>query len=65
MATVNLLARLLVIVGGLNWGLMGAFQFNLVNTLVGAWPMVENVVYILVGLAALYEAYNWCCGKKK
>ena len=66
MATVNFLARLLVIVGGLNWGLVGGFDFNLVNALVGGWPMVENAVYVLVGLAALYEAYNWCvsCQKK-
>lgn len=47
---------LLVIVGALNWGLIGVFDFNLVNYLLGAWPMVEKVIYILVGLSALWLA---------
>lgn len=49
-------AYALVIVGALNWGLVGLFDFNLVNMLFGAWPMVEKLVYILVGLSAVYEA---------
>lgn len=44
----------LVIIGGLNWGLVGLFGFNLVHMLVGAMPLVEKVVYVVVGLAALY-----------
>lgn len=43
----------LVWIGAINWGLVGAFQFNLVNTLVGSWPTVERIVYVLVGVAAL------------
>lgn len=48
----------LVVVGGLNWGLVGLGNLlnkdlNLVKMLLGKWPMAENVVYILVGLAAL------------
>jgi len=50
----HLVAGALVVVGALNWGLVGAFNFNLVNTLLGGWPMVERVVYVLVGLAALF-----------
>ncbi|MCL5774882.1 MAG: DUF378 domain-containing protein, partial [Patescibacteria group bacterium] len=38
----------------MNWGLV-AFKFNLVSTLVGKWPTVEMLVYLLVGLSALYE----------
>lgn len=49
------LAFLLLVVGGLNWGLVGLFDFNLVGVLFGAWPLVEKVVYILVGLAAVSE----------
>ena len=45
---------ILVVVGALNWGLVGALDFNLVNMLLGAWPMVEKLVYILVGLSAVY-----------
>lgn len=51
--SVHKLAWVLVLVGALNWGLVGAFRFNLVNTIVGSWPTVERVVYILVGLSAL------------
>jgi uncharacterized membrane protein YuzA (DUF378 family) len=45
----------LVIIGALNWGLVGAFEFNLVMKILGSWPMVERVVYVLVGLSAVYE----------
>ena len=47
------LSWLLVMVGALNWGLIGVFGLNLVNKLLGGWPTVERVVYALVGLAAL------------
>ncbi len=47
----------LVIIGALNWGLIGLFGFNLVNALLGSWPMVETVVYVLVGVSAVYRAY--------
>lgn len=49
-------AYALVVVGALNWGLIGLFGFNLVSTIFGTWPMIEKLVYILVGLSALYEA---------
>lgn len=56
---VRTVARLLVFVGALNWGLVGISYFaasnlNLVNMLVGAYPMVEAIVYLLVGLSGLY-----------
>lgn len=43
----------LVWVGALNWGLVGLFQWNLVNALLGSWPTLERLVYGLVGLSAL------------
>jgi uncharacterized protein len=63
MAVVNMVSRLLVIVGGLNWGLVGAAKFNLVETLLGSVPYAPEVVYILVGLAALVEVYRWATEK--
>ena len=53
MCGVHKAAWLLVIIGALNWGLVGAFQFNLVMTLLGNWPVVERLVYVLVGLSAI------------
>lgn len=48
-------AVVLVLAGALNWGLVGLFNFNLVNTLFGGWPMVERVIYVLVGVAAIMK----------
>lgn len=50
------IALVLVIVGGLNWGLVGAFNFDLVAAILGVMSTLSRVVYILVGLAALYIA---------
>ena len=48
----------LLLIGGLNWGLVGAFQFNLVEMLFGTWAWLVRVVYGLVGLSALYGIYT-------
>ena len=45
----------LVIVGAVNWGLIGFFQYNLVNSLFGSMPALERVIYALVGIAGLYS----------
>lgn len=49
-------ALVLVIVGGLNWGLVGALNFDLVAALLGHMSMLSRAVYILVGLSAIYVA---------
>jgi len=49
------LALVLVIVGGLNWGLVGLVQLDVVTTILGT-GVLSNIVYILVGLAAVYLA---------
>lgn len=50
----HMVAFVLTVVGALNWGLWALLNLNLVNMLVGMWPMVERVVYILVGVSGLY-----------
>ena len=55
MRSINILAAILVIVGGLNWGLVGFFNFDLVAALFGAGSTLSRIVYSLVGLAALYQ----------
>ena len=52
------LAYILLIVGGINWGLVGLFDFNLVTTLFGTWQWLVSLVYILVGLSGLYGAFT-------
>lgn len=50
------IALVLVIIGGLNWGLVGLFNFDLVNAILGA-GLGADIVYVLVGLSALYMIY--------
>jgi len=60
------LAFLLVIIGALNWLLVGLLQLNLVSSIFGANSLLEKVIYILVGLAGLWLAYEkWGKGGKK
>ncbi len=52
---------ILIIVGGLNWGLIGFFNYDLVAGLFGAGDMeaiVPRIVYAVVGLAALYAIFG-------
>lgn len=50
------IALVLVIIGGLNWGLVGIFDYNLVSGLFGVKSIISTTVYILVGVSALYVA---------
>ena len=55
MNTIDWIAWVLVIIGGLNWGLVGAFWgFDIVDAIFGAVPILRDIIYILVGLGALY-----------
>ncbi|HUW23136.1 MAG TPA: DUF378 domain-containing protein [bacterium] len=47
-------ALILIIVGGLNWGLVGLFDFDLVAAIFGMMSALSRIVYILVGLSAIY-----------
>ena len=59
MRTLDTIAAILLVVGGLNWGLVGAFRFDLVAALFGEMSPLSRFVYILVGLAALYHLLQW------
>lgn len=53
-----IIITLLVVIGGINWGLVGLGDFlgmnlNVVNLLLGAWPMIESIIYLVVGIATL------------
>jgi hypothetical protein len=56
MKTLNLIALVLVVVGGLNWGLVGLFDFDLVATIFGDMSVLSRTVYSLVGLSAVLVA---------
>ena len=55
MRTVNLITLILVIVGGLNWGLVGLAELNLVTAIFGEGTMLTRIVYLLVGASALWQ----------
>jgi len=60
MKALHMIAWILLVIGGLNWLLVGIGGFaggnwNVVNLIFGSWPAVESIVYILVGLSAIYE----------
>ncbi len=65
--TLRFIAKILVLVGALNWGLIGLGAFfggnwNVVSMLIGSWsPLLEYVVYILVGAAAVYKLVGCKC----
>ena len=51
--SVHCFAWWLLWVGGINWGLVGLFKWNLVEVLFGAWPWLVSLIYILVGISAV------------
>lgn len=55
----------LVTVGALNWGLVGAFKLDLVQTILGTSPALVQLVYVLVGLGGLYQLYKMTTKTKK
>jgi len=54
--TLDWIALILLIIGGLNWGL-AVFNINVVTAILGSVPVLVTIVYALVGLAALYTIY--------
>ena len=59
MKNLDLVATILLVVGGLNWGLVGAANFDLVAAIFGPMSQLSRIVYALVGLAALYRILQW------
>jgi len=57
MKKLDILVAVLLVIGGLNWGLVGFFQFDMVASIFGGQSAaVSRIVYTLVGLSALYQA---------
>ena len=60
MKKLDVIAAALLMVGGLNWGLVGLFRLDLVQAVFGSWaPAIASLVYIVVGLAAVYQVATW------
>lgn len=70
--SMSMVAKVLVIVGGVNWGLVGLgmllgsmSSWNLVNMIFGGVPVVEGIVYLLVGVSAVMMLFGCKCAKCK
>lgn len=59
MKTLDVVAAILLIIGGLNWLLVGAFEFDLVQFIFGSLPFIQRAIYVVVGLAAIYQIFQY------
>lgn len=70
MKVLHMIAFTLLVIGGLNWGIEGVSNgYNVVHAILGSWSWLEMLVYILVGLSAIYEVATHrsnckCCSMK-
>lgn len=65
MRILDVLTAVLLIVGGLNWGLVGLFGFDLVAALLGDMSLLSRIVYALVGLSAVYRAVTFRAARSR
>lgn len=54
MKVIDTIALILIIIGAINWGLVGIFNFNLVDTIFGAMSIISRIIYIFVGISGLW-----------
>ncbi|MEW6669144.1 MAG: DUF378 domain-containing protein [Thermodesulfobacteriota bacterium] len=59
MKGIDVVVGVLLVLGGLNWGLMGFFDINLIEVIFGAVPYLSRIIYGIVGLCGLYQALMW------
>jgi len=57
MKPLSLTAIILLIIGGLNWGLVGLIDFDLVKAIFGDMTLISRIVYVIVGVAAVYTIF--------
>ncbi len=54
MKTLDYIALILVVIGAINWGLIGFFSFDLVQAIFGDMTLISRIIYALVGVSGLY-----------
>lgn len=54
MKVVDKIALVLIIIGAINWGLIGFFSFNLVDAIFGSMSVISRIIYALVGISGLW-----------
>lgn len=59
MKILDVIVAILLVIGGLNWGLIGFFDFDLIGTIFGEMSAFTRLVYALIGVSALYKIFQW------
>lgn len=59
MKVLDIIAAVLLIIGGLNWGVMGVSDTNVISSIFGSQQVLLHIIYILVGLSAVYSIIQW------
>lgn len=65
MTALNKITLLLLVIGGLNWGLVGLFGFDLVAALFGEMSLLSRIIYALVGVSALWQLVPLVSGRQE
>lgn len=65
MKTFDVLVAILLVIGGLNWGLVGLFSFDLVASILGDMTLFSRLIYIVVGISAVYQGLQWKAIQKR
>ncbi len=65
MKPLDVAAAILLVIGGLNWGLVGIADFNLVTYALGSMDVLARIIFTIVGLAALYQIFQWKAIQKR
>lgn len=65
MRTIDVIVAVLLVIGGLNWGLVGFFEFDLVGEIFGHMSSFSRLIYGIVGLCALYQILQWKAIQKR
>lgn len=63
--TLDIIAAVLLVIGGLVFGIMGFFNRNFIEMLFGNMHIVARIIYCLIGLSALYQIFQWNSTKRK
>ncbi len=64
MSTLKWIAMLLMVIGSINWGLVGVFNFNVVDAIFGMGSVISTIIYILVGISGLWGISFLFSGKR-
>lgn len=59
MKTLDVIVAILLVIGGLNWGLIGFFNFDLIAAIFGDMSAFTRLIYSVVGICALYQIFQW------